>query len=423
MQLIANQSELARAENELKVALNENEAEVSKAEVDYHLAEMELQKYREGEYPQRLMELETEISIAREELQRAQDKLEGSRKLEEKGYITGSELQADTLAATRAQIKLQLSEGAKRIYETYTYKTDLEIRVTDAEQKRLALERVRHQATSREQFARTNLANQRAQLQRRDVRLAQVEKDIANCKLYAPADGMVIYATTVRSGWNYREPYAVGREIDERQDMFYIPSSGLRNAELTVHESNLELVKTGMPARVRAEAIPNAEFTGMVSAIGVMPNQESEWTNPNLKVFDVEVELNTDDEGLRTGMSCLVEVIVHRYRDVHYIPVQAVAHRDDQPFVYVRQGDGTEIRPVEVGLSDNRMTAILSGLRVGEEVLLSPPFSTDERAGEEEQPEEMDEEPMPPPRDEDDAPPDRPRPDEGLDDFIPGKTT
>jgi HlyD family secretion protein len=154
----------------------------------------------------------------------------------------------------------------------------------------------------------------------------------------------------------------------------------------------LQMVETGMPARVRVEAIHNSEFTGTVSDIAVMPNQETEWTNPNLKVFDVEVELNSNDERLRTGMSCLVEIIVHRYRDVHYVPVQAVAKRQGQPFVYVRNGNDLEERNVEVGLSDNRMTAILSGLEEGEEVLLSPPFSTD---AEEDETGEVDEAPAP----------------------------
>lgn len=340
IQLIANQSELARAENEFKVALNESEAEISKAEVDLRLAEMELEKYKDGDFPQRLMELETDISIAREELQRAQDKLEGSRQLNEKGYITGSELRADTLAATRAKIKLQLAEGAKTIYETYTHETELETRVTDVDQKRLTLERTRHKAASRQQLAETNLTNERAQLQRRQSWLKQLEKDIRNCRLYAPADGMVIYASTVRDGYHYNEPFTVGREVDERQDVFYIPSSGLRNAKFTVHESNLEMIATGMVARVRVEAILNAEFDGSVSSIGVMPNQDNEWANPNLKVFDAEVELNSDDDRLRTGMSCLVEVILHHYDDVHYVPVQAVALRQGRPFVYVRTREG-----------------------------------------------------------------------------------
>lgn len=378
IEIIANESELARAENEHKVALNENEADISKAEVDYHLAQMELEKYKEGDFPQKLMELETDISIAREELQRAEDKLEGSRSLHEKKYITGSELQADKLAATRGQIKLQLAEGAQRIYTNFTYQTELEIRATDVEQKRLILARVRHKTESRMRFAETTLANEQAQLQRRQSWLERLERDIKNCKLYAPADGMVVYASTVRDGWHYQEPFAVGREVDERQDVFYLPSSGLRNAELTVHESNLEMVETGMPARVRAEAIPNFEFEGVVSDIAVMPNQEDRWSNPNLKVFDVEVELSSDDERLRTGMSCLVEVLVHRYDDICSVPVQALAQHKGQTYVYVRKKNGVEPVPVEVGLSDNRRTAILAGLKDGDEVLLSPPLTRTE---------------------------------------------
>ena len=377
IQLIANRSEVARAENELKVITTANEAEVSRAEVDYKLAEMELKKYQEGDYPQALRQLESDISIAREELQRAEDVLEGTRRLHDRGFITGSELQADMLAAKRAQIRLDLATSAREIYETYTHEQELETRMLDVGQKRLTLERVKHQATSKKQFAETALANQRAQLQHRESRLEQVEKDLRGCKVTAPADGMVIYASTVRRGRNYSEPFAVGREVDERQDLFYIPSSGLRNAELTVHESELEMVEVGMPARVEVEAVPNVVFPAKVSAIAVMPRQDDQWSNPNLKEFPVEVELDSDDDRLRTGMSCRVEIVVHRYDDVHYVPVQAVVQHGGEPVTYVRDGEDVQRRPVDLGLRDNRMVAVLAGLEQGEQVLLSPPLAED----------------------------------------------
>ena len=103
-----------------------------------------------------------------------------------------------------------------------------------------------------------------------------------------------------------------------------------------MHESNLEMVATGMAGPGPGGGHAQCEFDGKVSAIAVMPNQENEWSNPNLKVFDAEVELNSDDDRLRTGMSCLVEIMVHQYDDVHYVPVQAVALRQGRPFVYVR---------------------------------------------------------------------------------------
>lgn len=374
LRLIANRSELARAENDMKVTLNENESMLSRAEVDLTLAEMDLRKFKDGEHPQKLKELETNIGISEEELQRAEDKLTWSKKLHEPGYITRTELQADELAENRGRVKLELARGAKEIYENYTAAKEIERLTLDVEQKRLALERVRHSIASREQFALTRVENQKTEIRRREAWIRKTEKDIANCKVAAPADGMVIYASTVRSGGHYNEPFVPGRGVGRRQDLFYLTSAGAWNVELSVQESQLEMVGRGLPVRVRAEAVPGSGFTGKVTDIGVMPNQTNPWADPNLKVFDVKAELDTGEAKLRTGMSCLVEIIVHEYEDVVQVPVQAVVRQGDRALVHVRGKNGPVPRVVETGHSNNRMTAVLSGLVEGEEVLLTPPL-------------------------------------------------
>ncbi len=374
LRLIANQSELARAENDMKVTLNENESMLSRAEVDLTLAEMDLKKFKDGEHPLKLKELETNIGISEEELQRAEDKLAWSRKLHDPGYITRAELQADELAENRGKIKLELAQGAKDIYENYTATKEIERLTLDVEQKRLALDRVRHSITSREQFAETRVANQQTEIKRRESWIRKTERDIANCKITAPADGMVIYASTVRNGGYYNEPYVPGRVVGRKQDLFYLTAAGAWNVELSVQESQLEMVERDMPVRIRVEAVPDREFLGKISDISVMPNQTNPWADPNLKVFDVKAALDTNETKLRTGMSCLVEIIVHEYEDVIQVPVQAIVRHGDQALVYVRGKNGPVARTVKAGLSNNRVTAVLSGLEGGEEVLLTPPL-------------------------------------------------
>ena len=59
------------------------------------------------------------------------------------------------------------------------------------------------------------------------------------------------------------------------------------------------------------------------------------------------------------------------------------ARRRESPGL--REGDGFQPREVEVGLDNNRMVRILSGLEPGEQVMLAPPIKeskTEERSGE-----------------------------------------
>jgi hypothetical protein len=73
-------------------------------------------------------------------------------------------------------------------------------------------------------------------------------------------------------------------------------------------------------------------------------------------------------------MSCKAEIIVAQYDDAVYIPVQAVLRVGGKRVVFVVKDGSLEERTIEVGLDDNRMIRIVSGLEEGEVVLMTPPL-------------------------------------------------
>ena len=77
-----------------------------------------------------------------------------------------------------------------------------------------------------------------------------------------------------------------------------------------------------LPAIVTVDALPGKKFIGTVARIAPLPNAQSMWMNPDLKIYTTNINLETDDQGLRSGMSCKAEIIVEQYQDVVYIPVQ-----------------------------------------------------------------------------------------------------
>ena len=97
--------------------------------------------------------------------------------------------------------------------------------------------------------------------------------------------------------------------------------------------------------------------------------------NPDLKVYRTQVDIDGIHPELKTGMSCMAEVLVEEYEKAVYVPVQALVKESGQSTVYVRKRGA--FRPVEVtpGLDNGRMVHILDGLRPGQKVLLTPPLS------------------------------------------------
>jgi hypothetical protein len=73
-------------------------------------------------------------------------------------------------------------------------------------------------------------------------------------------------------------------------------------------------------------------------------------------------------------MSCKAEIIVEQHAEVVYIPVQAVLRVAGQPTVYVVKDGIVKERKVDIGLDNNSMVIVRSGLAEGEVVLLTPPL-------------------------------------------------
>ena len=188
---------------------------------------------------------------------------------------------------------------------------------------------------------------------------------------------MVVYATSSRGGGfrDDRKPLADGVEVWERQELIYLPRSTSTVAEVDVHEASLQKVRAGLPAIVTVDALPGKKFMGTVTRIAPLPDPQSMWMNPDLKVYKTEIALETRRSPLRSGMNCKAEIIVEQHNDTVYVPVQAVLRVGGQPTVYVLNDNGqTEERKVEIGLDDNSMVRIASGLKEGEQVLLTPPL-------------------------------------------------
>lgn len=366
-----------RARENLAVSENQAQSDVDKAELAFEFAKQDLKKYLEGEYLNERKEMESRITLAKEELQTSEEKLKWSQKLFEKEYISQTELQIDELSTNKKRLDLELAENNLRLLEDFTHPRRLAELESDVKQAEMALERTRRKAKADVVQAEAELRARESEFGRQKDKLQKNEEQIAKTKIYAPADGLVIYATTARTrGWRgNQEPLDEGQEVHEREELIYLPTASAVKAEVKIHEASLQKVRAGLPVIVTVDALPGKVFTGHVEKIAPLPDAQMVWLNPDLKVYNTEVYLEGEGDYLRTGMSCRAEVIIEEYDDAIYIPVQAVLRVGGEPTVYVLGGKEFEPRGVEVGLDNNRMMRITQGLQPGEIVLLTPPLA------------------------------------------------
>ncbi len=366
-----------RARENLAVAENQAKSDIDLAELTLDFAKQDLKKYVEGEYLNERKEAESRITLAKEELQTAEEKLNWSRKLFEREYISQRELQIDELAEHKKKLDLELSENALRLLEDFSHPRKLAKLESDVKQAEMALERTNRKAKADVVQAEADLRAKDSEYKRQQDKLTKLEDQIKKTKIYAPADGLVIYATSAKSEfWRNVEPLDEGREVHEREELIYLPTAAAVKAEVKVHEASLQKVGIGLPVRVTVDALPGKVFSGYVAKIAPLPDAQMIWQNPDLKVYKTEIYLEGEDSELRSGMSCRAEIIIKEYDDATYLPVQAVIRVAGVPTVYLWNGRTFEPHKAEVGLDNNTMIRIIDGLKAGDIVQLTPPLAS-----------------------------------------------
>ena len=161
--------------------------------------------------------------------------------------------------------------------------------------------------------------------------------------------------------------------VRQRQAIISLPDLENMVAVTKVHESALDKIRVGQQSIITVDALPDQTFRGEVTKVALLPDAQSWWLNPDLKVYSTEVRIDGDTTMLRPGMSCSVEILVAVVEDVPQVPIQAVFREEGTTFCYVSRPDRIEVRTVRVGRHNDAMVAIREGLVEGDMVFLVRP--------------------------------------------------
>jgi HlyD family secretion protein len=365
-----------RARENLEITRSKGESDVAKAELDFEFAQEDLKKYVEGEYPKEHNEMEAKIKLAEGDLEDAENTAQWSKRLYDEKYIAQADLTRDELRLERAKLDLQSAKADLALLEDFTYKRRVRELESDVDQKRMALDRVKRQALANVVQDEADLKAKESELNRQKEKLAKNQDQISKTKIYSPAAGMVIYATTGQdSRRGNDEPLEAGRVVREREELILLPTANSMLVNIKVHESSLKKVQVGQPVRITINALPGKVYWGKVAKIAPLPDAQSFWRgNPDLKVYNTEIYLDGELQGVRTGMTCKAQVIIQQLKDALFVPVQSVIRVAGKPIVYMQRGGKAVPVQVELGLDNKDYIHIISGLTEGDRVLTNPPL-------------------------------------------------
>ena len=193
--------------------------------------------------------------------------------------------------------------------------------------------------------------------------LQAVEDKLSKTRILAPADGTVLAI-------NVNEGQVVVGATSVNAGIILMQFADLNRLNIDTHVNQMDVgkIKVGDYLRVRMQGDDAKPLRARVEFIAPVATVKN-----NIKGFAVESLIEDLDERLRPGMSVSMELSMASAKAALSVPIGAVFTEDDHKVVYVRRGESTERRAVQIGLTNFSFAEIKSGLDEGEEVLLVAP--------------------------------------------------
>lgn len=364
-------SSLKDQETNQVIAIKAAQAEYERAKLGREVAEIALVEYIEGVFKSEWKGLKQDVALARMAVEKAEARLARTRAAREKweelqknaretpgGVVVELDLadRIDVVELTIAREKsaMELAESKLANLEKYVRDRTIKTLKTEVEKAR-TVELMKQSTWELEKSKEEKLLRQ-----------------IKNCKIVAPGDGIVVYANDLRRfGMGQTSQIEEGATIRERQKIFSLPDlKGPFRVNANVHESIIDRIVPGLRAKVTVDAFPDLNLIGAVGQVAPLPNPGLQ---SGKKVYTTFVDVQNTPPGLRPGMTAQVEILVSELDNVLSV-VKEIVHGTGGKghLVVLKPGSEVDWREVTFGKANEDRVEIKSGLQSGERVSLIP---------------------------------------------------
>jgi HlyD family secretion protein len=249
------------------------------------------------------------------------------------------------------------------------------------------------------------------QLNQQQAGLAASQHTLAQVRFDAPFDGIV-----TRRNVEEGENVVIGTMNNAGTVLLTVADMSTIEAEVEVDETDIPFVQLGQRAKIMIDAIPDREFSGVVTEIGNSPIQTAgSGTTRTATNFKVTVTIDGQIPEVRPGFTCTAEITTATKQQALSVPIQALTVRE---LLYDAQGNivhekrpptsgfrfgrpqpapaaaPAELKPgekreevegvflmkdgkaaftiVKTGIAGERYLEVLSGLKEGDQVITGP---------------------------------------------------
>ncbi len=355
-----------QSNQELEIQLNKSESDIAAAELELTLAELDLEKYRDGDFKAEQADQKRAIQEAQAQLEKVRDERNNVEVLVKKGYKSPQQLREFQLREKSFLFQVERDERKLEVLESFDYRrkiTEFEAKAIEAKRK---LERAKTTAKAEQLKAEAAVANAKNAVALYERQLKEHAAIKEKCTLKATQDGTVAYAN--ERWYDPSERIREGTTVRSQQDIYYLPDMTKMQVKATVHESVVDRIAVGQKASIRLDAFSDMKLKGTVSYVSELAASSFS----DAKNYDATILIEEIPPGMaiKPGMTAEVDILIGTYADVIAVPIGAITEHFQRTWVYVMDGEKAERRGVTTGRMTHSFVEITEGLAASEVVAL-----------------------------------------------------
>jgi len=187
-----------------------------------------------------------------------------------------------------------------------------------------------------------------------DVAAAQLDK----LKIKSPVSGRIVKLAEIVDGDHVQPSVEIATIMNYRTII----------AEVNITNPDFPRVKVGQHVRVSNFALKGEQFTGEVTTVRPIADQQT-------RAFKGEITIANSEEQLRPGMFVQAEIVVARHEDAVVVSPELVLTRNNKPVVFIVEEEEAVARDVHIGIETKDGVEVINGIEP-DDVLVVEGFET-----------------------------------------------
>ncbi len=364
----------------LQVAQTQDAIEQAQAGLDS--AKAHLETVKAGSRVQELQQQEQAVDRARIDLADAKRTQARKQMLVDKGFVAQSDVDAADVAVDTATSTLDSAVAQLNLLKAGPREEDVHEAQMGVESAQVQLDTAKANALQND-VRKSDIDQARGNVQEIQNQLAQLDVQLADTRILAPASGIVL-----KKYRNVNEIVQSATTSFSDSDSLVVTLGSKPKVRVDINEVDIPKVEVDDQVNVTVDSLPGETFAGKVATIAPVSSSSLTANSDSgsgsggnaISKFPVNVIFTKIDHRLRPGMTVNVSIVSAEHKNVLIAPLEAIKRADNVASVSVLQPSGKQVTEnIKLGIRNDTDAEVLSGLAVGDKLVAKPIDGSDRR--------------------------------------------